>query len=398
MIKISEDNKEKCCGCSSCKNICPVNAIEMKPDNEGFLYPFINEDKCIKCNLCETVCPMINKKENHEKIDIAFAIRAKNDEILKTSTSGGFFTPLAEEILKNDGVVIGVGYKNNFEIEHIIVTAKNKNDIKQMRGSKYVQSNLGDIFSKTKELLDAHKKVLFSGTPCQINGLINFLKKDYINLITVDLICHGVPSPKLWNEYIKYQQKKHNSKIKEISFRNKTYGYHSGTMKITFNNGEKYYGSARVDYMLKSFFSEISSRPTCYKCNFKDLNHISDFTIFDCWHIKELTDKKISDDDRGFTNLFINTNKGQEVFEKIKSNYEIYKIDKNRAIEIDGVMALNSAKPNKNRKEFYEYLNSHTLEETVNKYIPITYKDYFVEKLKDIFYKLKILKFLKKFK
>lgn len=396
MIEINEENKKNCCGCTACKNICPVGAIEMKQDKEGFLYPSVNLKKCINCKLCEKSCPVSNKQRVIEEKNEAYIIRTKNKEVLETSTSGGFFTPLAEKILKKNGVVIGVGFNEDFRVEHKIVANNNINDLKNLRGSKYVQSYMGDIYQKTKQLLDENVEVLFSGTPCQIYGLMNFLKKDYKNLITIDLICHGVPSPKLWKKYIEYQQVKNKSTIKEISFRNKTYGYHSGTMKIVFNNNKEYYGSARVDYMLKSFFSEISSRPSCYNCKFKDRTHLSDFTIFDCWHMKELTNNKINDDDMGFTNLLINSQKGQEVFEKIKDNYEIYKIDKDKAIEFDGIMALNSAKPNLKRKEFYQYLDKHTIEETVDKYIPISTRDHMIEKAKNLLYKLRLLNSLKK--
>ena len=394
MINIDNSNKDKCCGCTACMNICPVNAIEMIPDEEGFLYPVVNKEKCINCDLCEKTCPIINKKKVEGKIEEAYALRAKDEKILKTSTSGGFFTPIANWILKN----IGVGFGDEKRIEHVIITNENKKRLPELRGSKYVQSYLGDIYKQTKGLLETGKEVLFSGTPCQVQGLIKFLSKDYENLITVDLICHGVPSPKLWEKYVEYQEKKHNSKIIKVNFRNKTYGYHSGTMNLVFDNGKKYYGSARVDYMLKSFFTEISSRPCCYDCKFKDRKHISDFTIFDAWTVNRTTYNKVKDDDRGYTNIFVNSNKGKEILKKIKKDYTLYEIDIDKAIELDGIMVENSAIPNKNRKEYYKFFKENSIENTIKKFIPVTGKDMIIENIKNILYKMGLLNKIKKIK
>lgn len=398
MIEINENNKRSCCGCTACMNICPVKAIEMKPDEEGFLYPIVDKEKCINCGLCEKTCPIINKKISKEKIKNAYAIRAKDKNILQNSTSGGFFTPIANWIIKNDGVAIGVGFGKEKRIEHIIVTKENMDRLTELRGSKYVQSYLGNTFTKIKELLESGKKVLFSGTPCQVQGLLKFLNKDYSNLITIDLICHGVSSPELWKKYVKYQEKKNNSKISKINFRNKTYGYHSGTMKLKFENGKVYYGSARVDFMLKSFFIEIASRPCCYECNFKDKKHASDFTIFDAWSVNKTTNNKINDDDRGYTNVFVNTDKGRNILERIKNDYIIYEINIEKAIQLDGIMVENSAMPNKNRNEYYKFLKDNSIEDTVKRFIPITYKDKIIENTKSILYKTGLLKELKRMK
>lgn len=398
MIEIKENNKKECCGCTACMNICPVSAIEMRSDEEGFLYPVVDKEKCINCGLCEKTCPIINKKKAEGKIEEAYALRAKDEDVLETSTSGGFFTPIANWVLKNDGVVIGVGFGEELRVEHMIITNENKDRLPELRGSKYVQSYLGDIFKKVKEFLENEKIVLFSGTPCQIQGLIKFLNKDYDNLITVDLICHGVPSPKLWKEYTEYQENKYHSKIKKVNFRNKTYGYHSGTMKLTFDNGKKYYGSARVDYMLKSFFAEISSRPSCYDCKFKDKQHISDFTIFDCWNVSKSSKKEVKDDDKGYTNIFVNTRKGKDILNKVKQYYILHEINIDKAIELDGIMVENSAIPNKNRKEYYKFFKDNTIENTIQKFIPVTKKDIIIENLKSILYKTGLLNKIKEIK
>lgn len=396
MINMTEKDKKKCCGCTACANICPHKAITMKKDYEGFLYPVVDKQKCTNCNLCEKICPIINKKSEKHQID-SYAIRVKNSEVLKTSTSGGFFTPIANYVLNKEGAVIGVGYGKDWRIEDILVTNENRNDLEQLRGSKYVQSYLGDMFQKIQKLLKANKTVLFSGTPCQVHGLKSYLRKEYSNLITVDLVCHGVPSPELWRKYIQYQEKKNKSKVKSINFRNKTYGYHSGTIKIVFENCKEYYGSARVDYMLKSFFSEICSRPSCYDCQFKDIYHISDFTIFDCWSASKLV-KNLEDDDKGYTNVLVNTAKGKKILDDLKSQYEIYPTDMKEAIKLDGSMVEKSAIPHNKRKEFMYDLSHETIEKVIQKYIPVEKSDLIIEKSKKFFYKTGGLNWIKKLK
>lgn len=380
MINITEENKNKCCGCTACYSVCPVNAITMKKDYEGFLYPEIDKNKCINCGLCEKTCPIKNKLNNNNEPK-AYIMRSKEENILKTSTSGGAFTPIAEFILENNGIVFGVGYDQYLNVIHKSITKKE--ELQELRGSKYVQSTLGETFKKIKKYLEDDFLVLFSGTPCQIEGLKKYLKKNYEKLYTIDVICHGTPSPKLWKDYINYQESKYKSKIKEAYFRHKTYGYHSGTMKLVFKNNKKYYGSARTDYMLKSFFSEISSRPSCYDCQFKSKKHISDFTIYDCWSFEKLTNKK--DDDKGYTNILINTTKAENLFNVIQNRIECYNVDNDTAIKYDGSMVEKSAVPNKYRKEFYYTLNKERNRKNNKKIYTYNKKRYNYRKNKKIF-------------
>ena len=395
MVLIDETNKKDCCGCTACASICPKNAITMKEDFEGFLYPVIDKDKCINCGLCDKTCPIKNKNIKKEKFEEAYTLRVKDKEILKSSTSGGFFTPIAEYIINIGGVVYGVGFDEKWNVCH--KEAKTIEAIQEFKGSKYVQSDINGIFEKVEDNLKKDKYVLFSGTPCQVEGLKKYLRKVYDKLYTVDLICHGVPSPKLWREYIIFQEKKYKSKIKEVYFRNKTYGYHSGTMKIVFDNGKEYYGSARVDYMLKSFFKEISSRPSCYDCVFKTRNHVSDITIYDCWNIEKLN-SNVKDDDLGFTNIIVNSKKGKCILQEIKNKFEIYKVNIDKQIELDGSMVEHSAIPNNNRKSYYKDLDKLGIKENINKYIRVSKKDYLIEKLKSILYKTKLLNIIKRIK
>ncbi len=387
--------KNDCCGCTACYNICPERCITMQPDVEGFLYPYIDEEKCINCNMCKKNCPILGHKTVEKEEPNAFVIRTKNQKDLMVSTSGGFSTPLAHWVFSQGGSVWTASYDEEWNVVHKQL-CKSDYEFDKSRGSKYVQSYLGDTYQRIKKELNKGNKVCFIGTTCQVYGLNAYLQNDFDNLITVDLVCHGVPSPKLWRKYIDYQKSKYNSEIININFRNKTYGYHSSTMMLEFKNGKKYYGSARVDYMLKSFFSEISSRPSCYNCKFKAINRISDYTLFDCWHMSELLNKK--DDDKGYTNILVHTEKGMKILNEINEEYNIFSVDAKNSILLDGVMVCNSAVPHHNRKIFYSDLDEHDLDEHINKYIKISLVDRIIESVKGIAYKLKLIGILKKIK
>jgi hypothetical protein len=229
--------------------------------------------------------------------------------------------------------------------------------------------------------------VCFIGTTCQVYGLKSYIGKEYSNLLTVDLVCHGVPSPKLWSKYLKFIKNKYHSDITEVLFRNKTYGYHSSTMKIQFANGKIYYGSARVDPMLKSFFSEIASRPSCYQCHFKSVKRCSDFTIYDCWHAAQLV-REIKDDDKGYSNVIVQSEKGMEVFREISDCYELYQTNTYRAIELDGSMVWHSAIAHSERAAYYRELDNESLETHIQKFIPVSVKDKMIERSKIVVYKL----------
>ncbi len=386
---ITVEDKTKCCGCAACKNICPQKCIQMVADNEGFFYPYVDHERCVGCNLCDKVCPMQNQEE---KIDIkaAFVLCSKDEKIRKEGSSGGFFTALAEYVINSGGVVYGVAYRDR-QIKHVRITSNS--DIGELRGSKYVQSKILDIYDSIAEDLKKGSLVCFSGTSCQLNGILNYLNLKKIsteNFISLDLICHGVSSPLLWEKYIDYQEKKHKSKVVYINFRYKTYGYHSGSMKLGFENGKSYYGSGRVDYMLKSFFSEISSRPSCYKCNFKEFNRKADFTVFDAWNYSKLTGDR--DDDQGYTNVLVNTDKGKKLFDQIKDSYRYTEVDANKAIHLDGIMYDKSAIPHPKRNEFYINTADDTMDVIAKKYLNITLMDRFIEKLKMIYYYNKRIK------
>lgn len=391
---LSIEDKTKCCGCTACKNICPQQCIKMEPDFEGFLYPKIDKEKCIECDACVRVCPVLKHQVIQDQYQEAYALRTKNDSDLKASTSGGFTTPLALWLFSQNGTLWTANFDEEWNVCHEKFDSADLR-FKTSKGSKYVQSDLKDTFSNIQEELNNEKMVCFIGTTCQVYGLKSFLGREYDNLVTVDLVCHGTPSPKLWKKYVEYQEKCYGAKIEEVNFRNKTYGYHSGTMMIKFDNGMKYTGSARVDFMLKSFFSEISSRPSCYSCAFKDKYRVSDFTIFDCWHMEDLV-FGVQDDDNGYTNVLIQSEKGKQIFKQIREQYDAYAVDVEKAIALDGIMVEHSATPHVGRCEFYKDIEQHDLKTHIEKHIKIKKIDYFLEASKTIVYKLGLMNILRK--
>lgn len=308
MIQIK--SKLDCCGCTACASSCPKSAITMVPDEEGFLYPKIDMRRCIECGACERACPILNKKTVISEKTEGYIIRIKDNKILYESTSGGAFTALADYILEQNGIVYGAGYDNNMRV--VCKRATTKQQLQEMRGSKFVQSDLGNIFQDIKKELKEGTTILFSGTPCQVAGLLSFLRKKPDNLLCVDFVCRGVPSPGLWDNYVKYMENKYSSKIVGARFKHKTYGYHTSTMKIDFANGKTYYGSGRVDPYMKAFVREISSRPSCAACAFKGIERPTDSDISVC----------------GVDRIF---EKKQEKKKKYHCNYEEITVD--QAIE-----------------------------------------------------------------
>lgn len=322
VLSIIIDDKKKCCGCTSCYSVCPVNAISMQEDTEGFLYPIVDEEKCINCNACVASCSFrkdIEEKEYRKKmynVPIAFAAKHKSLDIRMNSRSGGIFTAISNYILSIGGVVYGCILDNNLMPMHVRAEIPEIRDL--MRGSKYVQSNMNDIFKSVQKDLEEGKKVLFSGTSCQIAGLHYFLKKDNSSLLCIDIVCHGVPSPKIWRDYYKWNQDKYKSKIERVDFRNKIdYGWKAHFETLWFEDGKKV--DSRI--FTKLFYTNMIIRPACYVCPYKDYIHPGDITLADFWGIDKAFPE--FDDDKGVSLVLINDEKGTELFDKIKSDLEI---------------------------------------------------------------------------
>lgn len=316
------ENKENCSGCSACYSICPKKAISMVEDEEGFLYPEVDYTKCINCNKCMEVCNFHKENDSLSLID-TFAIKA-SDEERKRSQSGGLFAVISEVILEAGGVVYGCVFNEKFEAVHERADTKLGRDL--MRHSKYVQSNKLDTFCQVLEDLKQGKKVLFTGTSCEVVGLISFIENKNLelskNLYCVDLICHGVPSPLVWRDYLNWESKKTRGKIKNVVCRNKHFfGWHSHVTTIKFSN------LRTVESMTftELFGSDCILRPACYECPYKDIYHKSDITMGDCWGIEK--NLPSMDDNKGVSLALVNSEKGSKLLELATNKLEIRQIN-----------------------------------------------------------------------
>ena len=320
------EKKQDCCGCESCAQACPKRCISMREDAEGFLYPEVDRDLCVDCHLCERVCPVLNQGEERKPLR-SYAAKNKDEEIRRRSSSGGIFTLLAERVIDEDGVVFGARFDERWNVVHGYT--ETREGLAAFRGSKYVQSQLGDSYRQAESFLKSGRKVLFSGTPCQIAGLRLFLRKEYDNLLTVDFICHGVPSPGVWREYLREeivrQRIGKNSvlshpnrvqgdiRVENISFRDKRLGWKKFSFALTLsvpgghgaNNTVLLSEPLDKNIYLRGFLSDLYLRPSCYTCPAKCMKSGSDVTIGDFWGIKRVYPS--FDDDKGVSVLLIHT-------------------------------------------------------------------------------------------
>jgi len=383
MIKITD--KSKCCGCGACYNVCTSNAIAMQEDIEGFLYPVINAKFCIKCGLCLKVCPVIKVKDNRQTQNTVLEVygaKNKNIEEQKLSSSGGMFSLLANYILDNNGVVFGAGYNEKWEVVHTCIDNKESLDI--LRRSKYVQSYIGNTLKKAKEFLDKDKYVLFVGTPCQIAGLKGFLNTDYNNLYCMDIFCHSVPSPKVWEMFLK--QNFDIRDINSIDFRNKDFGWEKSYLKIVLNNKKmypylpfymklitlfvpkKYHIKLLIGlYSLsfrKGFLASLYSRPSCHNCCFKGKQKQSDITVGDLWGIFEIAPHMY--DKNGVSVITVNSLKGRFLFEQIKNNLDFTIIDFDKMVKYNPYF-LNSVGAHPKRQEFFDSYQTEPLNDLINR-------------------------------
>jgi coenzyme F420-reducing hydrogenase beta subunit len=361
VIKVVD--KSKCSGCHACLNVCPQDCINMAPDEKGFLYPLINEEICNDCNICEKVCPIINKvEENNQTFRIGYMAYNKNDSVRTFSSSGGIFSLLSEYIINSGGIVVGSAMSDDCKsAKHLI--ARSIEELSALRGSKYIQSTIGTVLCEIRQYLFDGKLVLFSGTPCQIAALHSFLGKRYDNLYTQDIICHGVPSPLVWNNYIKYLENKYNSIVRTVFFRDKSLGWHEYSLLIRFVNGKKYQKYAWNDTYMKGYLENLFLRPSCYNCSFKTINRQADITLADFWGIQE--EYPNFDDDKGVTFVMVNSSKGQKLFQMMEERMVLKKIDIMDALKYNPAV-IESVVPHPKSDYFWENYNGDNLKELVN--------------------------------
>ena len=313
--EILADNNS-CTGCSACINVCPKQCIEMIEDAKGFKHSKIDYTKCIHCNQCKKVCPVLKENVSVKPLE-AYAAFAKDEKIRMSSSSGGLFAVLAESILKSKGVVVGAAL-NGHKVEHVMIDKLK--DLEKLKKSKYVQSDTKDIYRKIKEKLDKNIKVMFSGTACQVAGLKSYLQKDYTNLICIDVVCHGVPSPKVFDKYLDSIEKKNNVKITDVNFRSKVNGWNPFSIDIDVNNKKIISEGIYENVYMKAFLQNLILRNSCYDCKFKNFKVQSDITLGDYWGIEQVhSDDDKFLDNKGVSIVFINTVKGRKSFNDISS-------------------------------------------------------------------------------
>ncbi len=372
---------KECTGCSACAHVCPKNCINMVPDNYGFLYPHVNNDICINCGACEKNCPVINKTEQENKTDvISYAAKNTDENTRKQSSSGGIFSTIAEKVLKDNGIVYGAAFDENFVVKHIGISSIN--DLDLLRRSKYVQSDLNNSFLEVKKYLDEGKNVLFTGTPCQVEGLLSYLRKPYDNLITMDFVCHGVPAPNVWEYYKACLGKQYNSSIIDVNFRDKSLGWKNFSMRIAFKNGNIYCNASKNDPYMRAFLANFDLRQSCYCCKFKSTIHKSDITVADYWGIDEISPE--IDDDKGLSLLLVNTEKGSALLSDIRNNLTLIKTDIEKALLYNPCSIKSSLKHNFS-EYFLSIYNKGDFEKTVNNCLNPSY----ITRLKRKLYQIK---------
>ncbi|MDD6200649.1 MAG: polysaccharide pyruvyl transferase family protein [Firmicutes bacterium] len=323
---------DQCTGCGACYNKCPVNAIQMKEDRKGFLAPVIDSGTCVHCGLCAKHCPVLNKgyiRQYKEAKPDCYAVMA-DDKIRKHSSSGGMFTVLAEYVLQKGGLVCGAAYSEDYlSVSHILTD--NKDDLQRIRGSKYVQSSTGLTYQAVETALKAGRWVLYTGTPCQIAGIRSFLKKDYDHLILIDIVCHGVPSPKVYRKYI--QEKARGKRLIKSDFRDKSFWGWGTATSFTFEDGSTYRGDCYRDEYWRAFLGGLSTRECCGKCEYANIARIGDFTIGDFWGVGTLS--KACDDGQGTSLLLVNSQKAKALMPTLGKQCHLL-----QRMELDSVVEL----------------------------------------------------------
>lgn len=351
-MKIKKD-MTTCTGCRACEQICPKQCIHMATDNAGFLYPEIDESACSGCGLCQKICNIPPDSYNTQPLQLAYAVKNKNSEILMQSSSGGMFYGLADCIIKKGGIVFGAVFDEDFQAYHR--QADNMEDVHYMMGSKYVQSDTRHTYSEAEKYLKQNKMVLYTGTPCQIAGIRNYLQKDYETLFCVSIICHGVPSPEVWKRYLSYYRgRQNNDTLLNCFFRDKTESWRMHCLSLEFEHNQLLI-RGREDIYMKGFIDNLYLRNSCYHCPNKANNDSSDIIIGDYWGV-ELAHPGI-DDTNGVSAVIANTEKGKRILLEVldKNTYD-YEKSTYQQIAYGNISLFASSSDNPNRKVFFRQL------------------------------------------
>lgn len=346
-------HKQDCCGCSACSSVCPQKCISMKPDGEGFYYPSVDVTNCINCNLCEKVCPSRAPLEGVSPLAV-LAAHNKNENVVKCSSSGGLFTVLAQSVLSNKGIVYGARYDDALNVVFDSITVVE--NLPKLRGSKYVQARINGCYQDAKQKLQQGVLVLFTGAPCQIAGLKTFLRKPYDNLITMEVVCHGVPSEKVWQKHLLVIKEKrlNNSDVSKVTFRYKERNWRAYKLSYSCENGIAYTTPRGEDAYFCGFVQSLYSRPSCENCKFKNGASGADITVGDLWGAERIL--KDSGNPFGESLVIVNTSKGKQLIEENSTVLVSTEIDLADALPYNE--GLNEkARPHRNRGKFFEGLN-----------------------------------------
>ena len=372
-------NKERCTGCAACADACPKNCISMRADDEGFLYPHIDKASCVRCGKCEQICPVLRVEKKAvtdgaipQSTPAAYAACNKDEAVRLASSSGGIFTLLAERTLALGGVVFGAAMRED-QRSAAHIAAETPQELERLRGSKYMQSDTQGIYKQVKAALQAGRKVLFSGTPCQVEALRAYLGHEDANLLCVDFICHGVPSPKVWNKYVEFREGRAGAPVRRTFSRHKKYGWKTFALLFEFSNNNANVQIFGEDLYMQAFLRNACLRPSCHACSFKKLNRVSNITLADFWGIENIAPDM--DDDKGTSLVLVHSEKGDNILREIAPSLRIKPVDTYEALKGNPSM-LQSVPPHPRRAEFFANLDTLPFDELVHKFArePISIK------------------------
>lgn len=361
MISIAKN--EECCGCHACRTVCPRGCIEMVADREGFLYPQIDKTICTDCGICQKVCPMTSAPRQGEP-PIAFAAWNRDDAIRAVSSSGGVFNALMRQTLQQNGVVFGAAFDETITLRHMAVLTEAES--KKLRGAKYLQSVIGDAYQEVRSYLRQGRRVLFSGTPCQIAGLYSYLGRDDSNLLTCDLVCHGVPSPKVFAAYQAAMERRHGAKVQRIAFRRKDFGWKRYSVALSFDNATEYRRVLTDDPFMLGFLRNTYLRPSCHTCHFSRLPRVADISLGDFWGVGDHHPEW--DNDKGTSLILVQTEKGQKAFDTCRDVLVVHKANLEVAIRSNPCIT-GSVPPGKDRNAFFYDLERLPFAAVIKKYM-----------------------------
>lgn len=381
--------KSRCCGCNACGDVCPKQAISYKTDKEGFWYPEIDQSLCIDCGLCQKTCPVLSQADNVTRYDepVVYAAYTKDEAIRIDSTSGGIHSMLALAMYDRNAYIGGAVYNQDHTVRHIV--SPDRLLLPEIRSSKYLQSSMEGVYKEVRDLLKAGEKVFFCGTPCQIQGLYKFLRKEYDNLVTCDFICRGVNSPKVFLSYMDMLEKQYGSRATQIKFKNKKWGWHNFSLRVNFENGQEYCKDRWHDLFFIGYLQCGNfARPSCYQCSFKGFPQKSDITLADFWGIEKVDPSM--DQDKGTSLVMINSDKGQALFDAIKDKV-CWKQFTMKDAETGNPALLSSLKSVKtDRSAFFDALDKYPFDKVADRFFPLpTFKNRMKNKVRRCGHKVK---------